>query len=143
MLTAIISWSLNNRLLVLLLAAGLAAAGLLALTELNIDAFPDTTAVQVQVNAVAPALAPEEVERQLTIPIEQSLAGLPGLEQVRSYSKFGYCQVVLIFADGTDIYFARQQVSERLGQAELPPGVARPRLGPIATGLGEALHYVV
>ena len=84
--------------------------------HLDIDAFPDTTPVQVQINTVAPALGPEEVEQQITFPIEQALGGLPGLETVRSISKFGLSQVVVIFEDGTDIYFARQLVNERLAQ---------------------------
>jgi cobalt-zinc-cadmium resistance protein CzcA len=143
MLTALIDWSLNNRLVVLLAAAFLAALGLWSLADLPIDAFPDTTPVQVQINTVAPALAPPEVERQITFPIEQALGGLPRLEQVRSLSRFGLSQVVVTFQDGTDIYFARQQLAERLATVELPEGSPRPRLGPVATGLGEVLHYVV
>src|SRR5262249_30894425 len=96
-----------------------------------------------QINTTAPALGPEEVERQLTFPIEQALGGLPGLAQMRSVSKFGLSQVVVTFSDGTDIYFARQQVSERLGAVTLPPGVEKPRLGPISTGLGEVFHYTL
>ena len=114
-----------------------------ALRYLDIDAFPDTTPVQVQINTVAPALAPEEVEQQITFPIEQALSGLPGLEQLRSVSKFGLSQVVVTFEDGTDIYFARQLVNERLGTVALPAGIERPQMGPVATGLGEVFHYVV
>src|SRR5262245_48221431 len=143
MLDAIVCWSLRNRFLVLFGTVALTALGAVALHNLAIDAFPDTTPVQVQINTVAAALAPEEVERQITFPVEQSLAGLPGLETLRSISKFGLSQVVVIFRDGTDIYFARQQVAERLSTAELPPGIARPKMGPIATGLGEVLHYAV
>ena len=93
--------------------------------------------------AVAPALGPEEIEQQITFPIEQVISGLPGLELVRSISKFGLSQVVATFEDGTDIYFARQLVHERLGTVELPAGIERPRLGPVATGLGEVFHYIV
>ena len=99
--------------------------------------------MQVQINTVAPALASEEVERQITAPIEQVIGGLPHVEQVRSISKFGLSQVSVVFADGTDIYFARQLVTERLGAVELPPGIERPQLGPVATGLGEVFHYIV
>jgi cobalt-zinc-cadmium resistance protein CzcA len=143
MLDAVIRWSLRHRFLVLLITAGLVAVGVMSLHALPIDAFPDTTPAQVQVNTVAPALAPEEVERQLTVPVEQALAGLPGLDQLRSISKFGLSQVVVNFRDGTDVYFARQLVAERLSTVELPPGIARPRMGPVTTGLGEVFHYAV
>src|SRR3954449_7098119 len=141
MLNALIDWSLHNRLLVILAAVALAGLGLYSLPALPIDAFPDTTPVQVQINTTAPELAPEEVERQFTFPVEQALGGLKGLEEVRSISKFGLSQVVAIFEDGTDIYFARQQINERLGEAQLPEGVERPTMGPVATGLGEVYHY--
>jgi cobalt-zinc-cadmium resistance protein CzcA len=143
MLTRTIDWSLRHRWIVLGAAAAVVAAGVLAFRDLPIDAFPDTTPTQVQVNAVAPALTPEEVERQLTIPIEHALSGLAKLEELRSISKFGLAQVTLRFADGTDVWFARQQVTERVGRVEVPPGVARPSLGPVATGLGEVFHYLV
>ena len=115
----------------------------LSLRYLDIDAFPDTTPVQVQINTVAPALGPEEVEQQITFPIEQAIGGLPGLENVRSISKFGLSQVVVTFEDGTDIYFARQLVNERLATVELPQGIERPKMGPVPPGLGEVFHYVV
>jgi cobalt-zinc-cadmium resistance protein CzcA len=110
---------------------------------LPIDAFPDTTPTQVQVNAVAPVLTPIEVERQLTIPIEQVLAGLPDVDEMRSISKFGLSQVTVRFSDGTNLWFARQVVAERLGNVELSPGIEPPTLGPVATGLGEVFHYLV
>src|SRR4051794_29017843 len=112
MLDAIIRWSLRNRLGVFLGAIAFVGLGIGSLQNLPIDAFPDTTPVQVQVNTMAPALAPEEVERRLTAPVEQALAGLPGLEQLRSISKFGLSQVVANFRDGTDVYLARQLVAE-------------------------------
>ncbi len=143
MLNWIIDVSLRNRVLVLLLAVGLAVAGGIALLHLDIDAFPDTTPIQVQINTTAPALGPEEVEQQITFPIEQVLGGLPRLQILRSISKFGLSQVVVTFEDGTDIYFARQLVNERLGSVVLPPGIERPSLGPVATGLGEVYHYIV
>jgi cobalt-zinc-cadmium resistance protein CzcA len=141
MLNAIIDWSLHHRLLILLAAALFIGVSLYVVGEINVDAFPDPTPVQVQINAPAPGLAPEEVERQMTFPIEQALGGMPRLEEVRSITRYGLAQVVVTFQEGTDIYFARQQVTERLGTMEIPEGRPRPRMGPIATGLGEVFHY--
>jgi heavy metal efflux system protein len=143
MLNTLIDFSLKNRLVVLLLAGLLIVIGARSASRLPLDAFPDTTPVQVQINTVAPELSPEEVERQITFPVEYALGGLKGLDEVRSVSKFGFSQVVAIFADGTDIYFARQQVNERLGEAKLPAGIGRPVMGPVATGLGEVYHYLL
>jgi cobalt-zinc-cadmium resistance protein CzcA len=143
MLNAVIDFSLRNRFVVLLLGGILVALGVRAATRLPLDAFPDTTPVQVQINTIAPELAPEEVERQITFPVEQAIGGLKGLEDVRSISKFGLSQVVALFEDGTDIYFARQQINERLGEAQLPEGIERPTMGPVATGLGEVYHYLL
>ena len=143
MLQAILTWSLRNRLLVVAAWIGIAIAGALAFTRLPLDAFPDTTPIQVQINTVAPALAPLEIERQLTARIEQGISGLPELIEVRSLSRFGLSQVTCVFADGTDVYRARQVVEERLRSVQLPAGVAAPRLGPVATGLGEIFHYLV
>ena len=143
MLNWIIDYSLRHRLLVIVAALVAAGVGAIALRNLNIDAFPDTTPVQVQINTVAPALGAEEVERQITYAVEQQVSGMPGLADLRSVSKFGLSQVVATFAEGTDNYFARQQVSERLNAVELPLGVGRPNLGPPTTGLGEVFHYLV
>ncbi|MDP1798175.1 MAG: CusA/CzcA family heavy metal efflux RND transporter, partial [Planctomycetaceae bacterium] len=143
MLNHIIDFSLRNRVVVILGVLVASAAGVFSLRFLDVDAFPDTTPVQVQINTVAPALSPEEVERQITFPIEQAISGLPRLEQLRSISKFGLSQVVVIFEDGMDIYFARQLINERLATVEMPEGLARPKMGPVATGLGEVFHYVV
>src|SRR6478735_2883180 len=143
MLKWIIDFSLRHRFAVIVAALAAAAFGAVSMFHLDIDAFPDTTPVQVQINTVAPALGPEEVEQQITFPVEQVLSGLPRLEALRSVSKFGLSQVVVTFADGTDLYFARQLVTERLGTAQLPAGVARPTMGPVSTGLGEVFHYVV
>ena len=143
MLNRLITACLQHRLLVIVLTLIVAGTGLHALSNLPIDAFPDTTPVQVQVNTVAPALSPLEIEQQITFPVEQVISGLPGLTQVRSISKFGLSQVTAIFEDGTDIYFARQVVGERLRNVELPQGIANPQLGPVATGLGEVYHYIV
>jgi len=143
MLNWIIDWSLRNRFLVLLGTLGFVAWGLHSLSRLPIDAFPDTTPVQVQINTVAPAMSPSEVEQQITAPIEAAISGLKGLVDVRSISKFGLSQLTVTFDDHTDVYFARQLVSERLGTVELPAGIDHPEMGPVATGLGEVLHYLV
>src|SRR5262249_49682785 len=137
MLNWIIDFSLRHRFLVILGALAFAAGGAVSLRYLDIDAFPDTTPVQVQINTVAPALAPEQVEQRITFPIEQGLGNMPRLQQLRSVSKFGLSQVVVTFEDGPDIYFARQIVNERLTTVELPVGIERPKMGPVATGLGE------
>ncbi|MCL4221168.1 MAG: CusA/CzcA family heavy metal efflux RND transporter [Phycisphaerales bacterium] len=143
MLNWIIGWSLRHRLVVLLGAVGFVIWGGYSMWHLPIDAFPDTTPAQVQINTVAPSLTPEEVEQQVTIPVETVLSGLPGLLDVRSISRFGLSQVTVTFEDGTDIYFARQVIAERLGTARLPDDIERPQMGPVATGLGEVFHYVV
>jgi len=139
----LIDFSLRHRALVILGTLVLCCAGVVSLRHLDIDAFPDTTPVMIQINTVAPALAPEEVERQITFPVEQAISGLPGLLDLRSISKFGLSQVVVIFDDGIDIYFARQLVNERLSTVELPEGIQRPQMGPVSTGLGEVFHYVL
>ena len=143
MLNWIIDFSLRHRFLVIAVTLAFAAVGVFSLGRLDIDAFPDTTPVQIQVNTVAPSLSPEEVERQITFPVEQAISGLPGLDKVRSISKFGLSQVVVTFHDDTEIYFARQLVNERLGTVELPEGIQRPQMGPVSTGLGEVFHYVL
>jgi cobalt-zinc-cadmium resistance protein CzcA len=144
MIRQIIALSVGYRWLVVLATLAAAAFGAWSLTKLPIDAVPDVTNVQVQINAIAPALSPIEVEKQVTFPIETALAGTPGLESNRSFSRNGFAQITAIFADKTDIYFARQQVSERLGEvkANLPPGV-EVRMGPISTGLGEVYWWSV
>ncbi len=143
MLNQLITFSLKNRLLICVLAAALVVIGGRSLSILPIDAFPDTTPVQVQINTTAASLNPEETEAQITLPVELAISGLPGLQNVRSISKFGLSQVVATFDDRTDIYRARQLISERLQTVEMAEGLARPQLGPIATGLGEVFHYVV
>ena len=143
MLNRIIEWSLNHRLVVISVWAGIAALGVLAFLRLPLDAFPDTTPVQVQVNTVAAALSPLEIERQVSAPLEQAISGLPKLKEVRSISKFGLSQITVIFEDGTDIYRSRQVVMERVQGVELPSGIEKPQLGPVATGLGEVFHYLL
>lgn len=143
MLGRVVEYAVRNRLLVLLLFGCGAAMGSWCLAHLPVDAFPDTTPVQVQINTVAPALSPEEIEQQITLPVELSIGGLPGLVDVRSVSKSGFSQVVATFDDATEITVARQYISERLSGVELPLGIQRPQLGPISTGLGEIFHYVL
>jgi cobalt-zinc-cadmium resistance protein CzcA len=143
MLNWIINFSLKNRLLICVLAVALVVTGTRSLLVLPIDAFPDTTPVQVHINTTAAALNPEETEAQITVPVELAISGLPGLQNVRSISKFGLSQVVATFDDRIDIYRARQLILERLQTVELPEGLEHPQLGPIATGLGEVFHYVV
>ena len=143
MLARLIDLSIQHRGLVLVAAAGLAVSGFVAMADLPFDAFPDTTPVQVAVNTTAPALTPLEVERQITFPLERAMGALPDLIDLRSVSKFGFSQLVLVFADGSDLYRARQVVTERLHGVGLPAGVNRPSLGPISTGLGEIFHYLI
>ncbi|NUP89411.1 MAG: CusA/CzcA family heavy metal efflux RND transporter [Candidatus Sumerlaeia bacterium] len=144
MLEPTLRFSIQHRWLILMLTLGLAVWGVHSFTQLPIDAVPDITNNQVQINTSVPALSPTEIERQVTFPIETVLAGIEGLEYTRSLSRNGFSQVVAVFRDGLDIYFARQQVSERIASVseDLPPG-AEPMLGPIATGLGEIYVYVV
>ena len=144
MLDRLIAISITHRYLVLGVAMLLAVAGGFALVRLPIDAVPDITNIQVQITTEIPALIPEDVERQVTWPIETAMAGIPNLDSTWSLSRYGFSQVTAIFKDGTDLYFARQQVAERLSQARdhLPP-TADSRLGPIASGLGEVLFYTV
>lgn len=143
MLDAVISWSLSRRVPVLIGAVLVCLAGWLAVTRLVIDAFPDTTPVQVQINTVASGMVAEEVERQITFPIELAMGGMPGLEGLRSASMFGLSVVIVTFADGTDVYFARQLINERLSTVSVPAGVERPEMGPVSTGLGEVFHYLL
>ena len=143
MLNWIIDISLRHRFVVIACAIALAVVGGVSLRHLDVDAFPDTTPVQVQINTVAPSLGPEEVEQRITFPIEQAIGGLPGLQNMRSVSKFGFSQVVVTFEDGTNVYFARQLINERLSTVELAAEIERPKMGPVATGLGEVFHYVV
>jgi len=140
----ILDFSVAQRWLVVLLVAAAAGFGLRSLQSLPIDAVPDITNNQVQINTVAPALSPVEVEKQVTFPVETALAGIKGLRSTRSLSRNGFSQVVAIFRDDVDIYHARQQVLERLSDAReaLPEG-AEPRMGPISTGLGEVTMWTI
>ncbi|HUX31512.1 MAG TPA: CusA/CzcA family heavy metal efflux RND transporter [Thiobacillus sp.] len=144
MFEKIIRFAIDQRWLVLLMTLGMAALGVYNYQQLPIDAVPDITNVQVQINTAAPGYSPLESEQRITFPIEIVMAGLPGLEQTRSLSRYGLSQVTVIFEEGTDIYFARQLVNERIGQAraQLPAGLA-PEMGPISTGLGEIFMWTV
>jgi len=143
MIDAIIRFAVSQRLLVFLMTGILVVAGIYSLRRLPIDAVPDVTNVQVQVLTAAPSLAPLEVERQITFPVEVAMSGLPGIEEIRSVSKFGLSAVTIVFEDSTNIYFARQLVLERLSEAreQIPEGIGSPEMGPISTGLGEIYQY--
>lgn len=145
MIDRILAFSLTNRLLVVLLALAVLGGGVLALTRLPIDAFPDVSPTLVQVVTESPGLAPEEVEKLITYPVEVAMNGLPGVEQVKSLSAFGISQVSVYFRDNVDIYFARQLTLEKLQDAreQIPPGLGEPKLGAITTGLGQVYQYVV
>lgn len=144
MFSLLIKSAVRFRWAVVMFAALLTAYGLFELSRLPMDAVPDITNRQVQINTVAPALAPGQIERQVTYPLETALAGIPGLTSTRSLSRNGFSQVTAIFTDKTDIYFARQQVAERMREVEddLPEGVT-PMMSPVTTGLGEVLMWTV
>ena len=144
MLERVIRFSIRQRWMVLAAVLGLAALGISNFQRLPIDAVPDITNVQVQINSEAPGFSPIEAEQRITFPIETAISGLPGLDYTRSLSRYGLSQVTVVFEDGTDIYFARQLVAERLQtvRGSLPPGID-PEMGPIATGLGEIYMYTV
>ncbi len=144
MISQLVWFSIKQRWLVIFATALVAVAGWFAFNKLPIDAVPDITNIQVQVNTAVEALSPEEIERTVTVPVETALNGIPGVTQVRSITRFGISQVTVAFEEGTDIYRARQLVTERLQgvSKNLPVGVS-PELGPVTSGLGEIYHYVV
>ena len=144
MLDSILRLSIRSRWLVLLLALFVGGLGAFALQRLPIDAVPDVTSNQVQINTLFPSLTAAEVEKQITYPLENALAGIPGLELTRSFSRNGFAQVTAVFRDSVDVYFARNQITERLTAVQtLLPAGAVPSMGPITTGLGEIYMYVV
>jgi heavy metal efflux system protein len=144
MIARVLSFSVHQRWLVALLTLAAAAFGAWSMTKLPIDAVPDITNKQVQINTIAPALSPVDIEKQVTYPLETALQGIPGLEYTRSLSRNGFSQITAVFDDKIDIYFARQQINERLAEAkEILPQGAEPRMGPTATGLGEIYMYSV
>src|SRR5687767_1018341 len=144
MFERLIRFAIEQRWLVLLAVLGMAGLGVFSYQKLPIDAVPDITNVQVQINTAAAGYSPLETEQRISYPIETVMAGLPGLEQTRSLSRYGLSQVTVIFKDGTDIYFARQLVNERIQSArdQLPAGIS-PVIGPISTGLGEIYLWTV
>jgi cobalt-zinc-cadmium resistance protein CzcA len=144
MFERIIRYAIEQRWLVLLLVTAMAALGIYSYGKLPIDAVPDITNVQVQINTAASGYSPLETEQRVTFPLETVLAGLPRIEQTRSLSRYGLSQITVVFKDGTDIYFARQMVSERLqeARAQLPAGIT-PSMGPVSTGLGEIYLWTV
>jgi len=145
MFNKIIDWSINNRLLILIGLIATIVGSIMVIPKLNLDAFPDVTNVQVAVNTEAPGLASEEVEQLITYPIEAVMYALPDVEQVRSISKTGLSGVTVVFKEGTDIYFARQLVFERLQAAKelIPEGVGTPEMGPNTSGLGQVFQYLL
>lgn len=144
MLERVLRFAIQHRFLIVLLVIAAATLGIFSLQRLPIDAVPDITNNQIQINTVFPSFSPAEIEKQVTFPIETAMAGIPGLKYTRSLSRNGFSQVQAVFEDSVDIYFARQQVTERLNEAKdnLPVG-AEPRMGPIATGLGEIYMWTV
>lgn len=145
MFNKIIDWSINNRLLIVIALIATMVGSVMVIPKLNLDAFPDVTNVQVAVNTEAPGLAAEEVEQLITYPIEAVMYALPDVEQVRSISKTGLSGVTVVFKEGTDIYFARQLVFERLQAAKefIPDGVGTPAMGPNTSGLGQIYQYLL
>ncbi len=144
MLDYILTLSLRRRNLVIILVLAVAALGLWNFTRLPIDAVPDITNIQVQINTSAPGYTPLEVEQRVSFPLENAMSGLPRLDYTRSVSRYGLSQITVVFEEGTDIYFARQQVGERLNAARsILPATVEPALGPIATGLGEIFMFTV
>ncbi|MPS64751.1 CusA/CzcA family heavy metal efflux RND transporter [Chryseobacterium sp.] len=145
MLTKIIEFSVKNKLIIALLVLGLIGIGSYQVTKLPIDAVPDITNNQVQVITIAPSFGATDIERLVTFPIEQANNNISGLKEIRSFSRFGLSLVTIVFEDNVDVYWARQQVAERLQhvQSVIPQGIGTPQLGPISTGLGEIYQYVV
>ena len=145
MVNHLINWSLDNRFIVMLLAAVLLGAGVYSMMSLPLDAVPDLTNVQVQVLTTSPALGPVEVEQFITFPVENAMSGLPRVSEIRSISRFGLSAVTVVFEDGTDIYWARNLINERLQRAResIPLGMGDPQMGPIATGMSEIYQFEV
>ncbi|HEX6272299.1 MAG TPA: efflux RND transporter permease subunit, partial [Polyangiaceae bacterium] len=141
----IVAWSLANRAIVVVLTLVVTLLGVRAAVTLPVDAVPDVTNVQVQVITSAPALSPVEVEQYVSVPVERAMAGIEKTTEVRSISKYGLSVVTVVFEDGTDIYFARQRVGERMAEAAeaVPTGYGRPEMGPTSSGLGEIFQFVV
>lgn len=145
MIDKIIAYSIKNKLVIALMTLALIIWGIWSAGKLPIDALPDITNNQVQIITVCPTLAGQEVEQLVTFPIEQSIANLPDLEELRSISRFGLSVITVVFDEKVDIYFARQLINERLKEAEskIPKGIGTPELAPVSTGLGEVYQYII
>ena len=145
MLNKIIHFSIHNKLVIGLFTLALIAWGSYSLTKLPIDAVPDITDNQVMVITVTPTLAAQEVERLITFPVEQTMASIPNIAEIRSFSRFGLSLVTIVFKEHVDIYWARQQIQERLSLAakQIPEGIGTPEMAPVTTGLGEIYQYVI
>jgi cobalt-zinc-cadmium resistance protein CzcA len=145
MLSKIIDFSIKNKLLVGIMVVILIAFGVYNATKLPIDAVPDITDNQVQIITMAPSYGATDIERLVTFPIEQANSNITGIKEIRSFSRFGLSLVTIVFKDGIDVYWARQQVAERLQivRSEIPDGIGNPELGPITTGLGEIYQYII
>jgi len=145
MLDNIIAFSIKNKFIIGMMTVALITWGLWSAQQIPIDAVPDITNNQVQIITSCPTLAGQEVEQLITYPIEQSIANLPQLEELRSVSRFGLSVITVVFNDAVDIYYARQLINEKLKEAEehIPPGSGKPELAPVSTGLGEVYQYII
>ena len=139
MLSRIIQFSVGNKLIIAILTLALIGWGVYEVTQLPIDAVPDITDNQVQIITVSPALGATDIERVITVPIEQSISNIPGRKELRSFSRFGLSLITIVFDEETDVYWARQQIAERLQQVQgsIPAGIGKPEMAPVTTGLGE------
>jgi cobalt-zinc-cadmium resistance protein CzcA len=145
MLDRIIHYSIKNKLVIGLFTIALVLWGVYSLMRLPIDAVPDITNNQVQIITTAPSQSALDIERLVTFPVEQTMATIPGIEEIRSFSRFGLSVVTIVFKEKVDVYWARQQVNERLTTAanQIPPGIGTPELAPVTTGLGEIYQYIL
>lgn len=145
MLNRIIYWSIQNKLIVAVLTLFLVTWGVYSLQNLPIDAVPDITNNQVQIITSSPSSGAEDIERFVTFPVEQTMATIPGIEEMRSFSRFGLSVVTIVFNEDVEIYWARQQVAQRLSEAknQIPPGFGDPSMAPLSTGLGEIYQYTI
>ncbi|MFA9220008.1 MAG: efflux RND transporter permease subunit, partial [Sediminibacterium sp.] len=145
MLSRIIQFSVGNKLIIGILTLALIGWGVYEVTQLPIDAVPDITDNQVQIITVSPALGATDIERVITVPIEQAISNIPGRKELRSFSRFGLSLITIVFDEETDVYWARQQIAERLQQVQgsIPAGIGKPEMAPVTTGLGEIYQYTV
>ena len=145
MLSRIIHFSIKNKLIIGVMTIALIIWGFWSASKLPLDALPDVTNNQVQIITVAPTLAAQEVEQFITYPVEKSLANIQGLEEMRSFSRFGLSVITVVFKENMNVYFARQLITEKLKEAEeqIPAGVGKPEMAPVTTGLGEIYQYVI